>query len=246
MIPKKRPSTVIFSAHSYLSFSPSENNFQAPIPQNLMFDKRVVRGNTYAAIVTTTREASQQLKTSQKVASLKQSRRQQDQGEHDFIPRDISTPPPVEGRVHREVWTDDLVEILTDKPPNYEKDTQTDFYIDRPVNRLFVPKKTGEDAETQIWDGELFDFDYEVDPILQVLIGKTLEQSRMEVLEEEELATMKAQQKKYDELKYAELAEAQRLEAEERRQLEESVIFNLNFKHADEGLFNIGTKEKSA
>jgi hypothetical protein len=45
--------------------------------------------------------------------------------------------------------------------------------------------KTGLDRETQIWDGDLFDFDYEVEPILQVLIGKCLEQSRMEVLEEE-------------------------------------------------------------
>lgn len=54
-----------------------------------------------------------------------------------------------------------------------------------------MPKKTGEDRETQIWDGDLFDFDYEVEPILQVLLGKTIELSRMEVLEEEELRVMK-------------------------------------------------------
>lgn len=40
-------------------------------------------------------------------------------------------------------------------------------------------------------DGELFDFDIEVAPILQVLMNKTLEQARMEVLEEEELKLMK-------------------------------------------------------
>jgi len=55
---------------------------------------------------------------------------------------------------------------LTDKPPEYEKDTQTDFYIDRPVVRLFMPKKHGIDKESQIWDGDLFSFDYEVEPIL--------------------------------------------------------------------------------
>jgi hypothetical protein len=36
-------------------------------------------------------------------------------------------------------------------------------------------QKTGQDVETQIWDGELFNFDYEVEPMLQVLIGKALE-----------------------------------------------------------------------
>ena len=44
--------------------------------------------------------------------------------------------------------------------------------------------------------GELFDFDAEVEPLLEVLVGKVLEQSLMEVLEEEELAAMKAHQVK--------------------------------------------------
>ena len=42
-------------------------------------------------------------------------------------------------------------------------------------------------------DNELFLFDDEVEPILSVLCGKTLETARMEVLEEEELAEMKRQ-----------------------------------------------------
>jgi hypothetical protein len=58
--------------------------------------------------------------------------------------------------------------------------------------------KTGVDKETQVWDdGELFNFDYEVEPILQQLLGKTLEVSRMEVLEEEELREMQEQQNYY-------------------------------------------------
>lgn len=43
-----------------------------------------------------------------------------------------------------------------------------------------------------MWDdGELFNFEYEVEPILKQLLGKTLEVARMEVLEEEELREMK-------------------------------------------------------
>ena len=191
-----------------------------------MHDKRVVRGNTYAAIVTTSHEATQQLRSTQKAIS-KAPNQNLESNDGDYIARNISTPPPTEGRAHFAMMTDEYVEILTDKPPEYEKDTQTEFYIDRPPDRLFLPVKAGEDQETQIWDGDLFDFDFEVEPILQVLMGKTLEQSRMEVLEEEELRIMKQQQKKYDELRTAEISEAQKLEAEERRQLEENVFVTL-------------------
>lgn len=41
---------------------------------------------------------------------------------------------------------------------------------------------------------QLFDFDLEVKPILEVLVGKTIEQSLVEVMEEEELANLRAQQ----------------------------------------------------
>ena len=100
----------------------------------------------------------------------------------------IETPKAVSGRVHASVATEPFIEILTDKPPEFEKEALTDFYIDRPVNRLFVYKKDGVDREAQIWEGDLFDFDAEVEPILQVLLGKVLEQGRMEVLEEERLS----------------------------------------------------------
>jgi len=37
-----------------------------------------------------------------------------------------------------------------------------------------MPENNGIDEFAQIWDGELFDFDYEVDPILKMLVGQTL------------------------------------------------------------------------
>ena len=120
--------------------------------------------------------------------------------------------------------TDEFVETLTDKPPFYEKEVQTEFNIEKPALRHYLPVKTGLSKETQIWDGDLFDFDYEVEPILQVLLGKTLEHSRMEVLEEEELRVMKQQQEHYAKLKREELAEIQRLEEKEKGLLEEIVI----------------------
>ena len=68
---------------------------------------------------------------------------------------------------------------------------------------------------------QLFDFDIEVKPILEVLVGKTIEQALLEVMEEEELANLRAQQRRFEELRNAELVETQRLEEQERRHREE-------------------------
>jgi len=71
--------------------------------------------------------------------------------------------------------------------------------------------------ETQIYEGdyELFDYDEEVTPMLNVLVSKTIEQARMEVLEETELEIMTMQQKEYEEIVNSEIAIAQRFEAKE-------------------------------
>lgn len=50
-----------------------------------------------------------------------------------------------------------------------------------------------------------------------------MEQSLIEVLEEEEIADLRAQQRRFLELRAAEKAEEQRLEEEERRLAEEKV-----------------------
>lgn len=42
----------------------------------------------------------------------------------------------------------------------------------------------------------MFHFDTEVKPILEVLVGKTLEQAMVEVLQEDELAAIKEQQRR--------------------------------------------------
>lgn len=64
---------------------------------------------------------------------------------------------------------------------------------------------------------QLFDFDLEVQPILEVLVGKTTEQALGEVAQEEELATLREQQRRFNELRDAELAERQRLAAHDLR-----------------------------
>ncbi|NWH75306.1 RSPH3 protein, partial [Piaya cayana] len=131
------------------------------------------------------------------------------------------TPEPVQGREHIHVQTELYLEEISDRIIEVDKECQTDEFLDRPPTPLFIPAKTGRDVATQIEEGELFDFDVEVNPMLEVLIGKTIEQALLEVMEEEELAQLWAHQCAYAELRNAELAEVQRLEEQDRRYREE-------------------------
>jgi len=70
---------------------------------------------------------------------------------------------------------------------------------------------------------QLFDFNIEVKPVLEVLVGKTIEQALIEVMEEEELNNLREQQRQFQELRNAELVEQQRLEEEDRRRRIEKV-----------------------
>jgi len=69
----------------------------------------------------------------------------------------------------------------------------------------------------------LFDFSVEVKPVLEVLVGKTMEQALIEVMEEEELSNLREQQRRFQQLRNAELVEQQRLEEQDRRRRVEKV-----------------------
>ncbi|XP_025894967.1 radial spoke head protein 3 homolog [Nothoprocta perdicaria] len=180
---------------------------------NLMYDRRVVRGNTYAlqSIQPDPLEIQRQREARRRALFRKRAKEQ-------MQPR---TPEPVEGREHVHVQTELYLEEIRDRIVEVDVECQTDAFLDRPPTPLFIPAKTGRDVDTQIEEGELFDFDIEVKPMLEVLIGKTIEQSLLEVMEEEELANLRAHQRAYGELRNAELAEVQRLEEQERRYSEE-------------------------
>ena len=138
-------------------------------------------------------------------------------------------PEVMHNRVSTGVQTHKFREILSDKPAMFEQETQTELLLNKPASNKPIMKNLSVESKTvstQIYDEDnLFDFDEEVEPILTVLITRCLEQSRMEVLEEEEVRILKEQKKQFDQLKMAELAEVQRLEANEKRLEHEMVIF---------------------
>jgi Radial spoke protein 3 len=108
--------------------------------------------------------------------------------------RRVKTPDPITGRKHIDVQTDLYLEELSDKVPEAIAIIQTDAFLNRAPSPLYIPQKSGMDVATQIYEGDLFDFDVEVNPILEVIVGKTIEQALMEVQEEEELAALSQHQ----------------------------------------------------
>lgn len=185
---------------------------------NLMNDPRIIRGNTYSAKVVTQNallEAERIKKENVRRRKMQEMKRRKENSKRS------STPPPVDGRAHMSLQTETFLEILSDKPEETDVSTQTQPFLDRPPSPLFVPTKIGVDVETQIEEGDLFDFDQEAKPLLEVLVGKTLEMAMLELMEEEELATIRKRQAEFRKIRNAELTEVQRLERESRRRYAE-------------------------
>ena len=67
-----------------------------------------------------------------------------------------------------------------------EAQLEPGYFIDRAPDAIFIPNEEGTTKATQIFDGDrdLFDYEREVEPILQVLVGKSIEHARIEVIEE--------------------------------------------------------------
>uniref|UniRef100_A0A7S2LTL9 Uncharacterized protein n=1 Tax=Leptocylindrus danicus TaxID=163516 RepID=A0A7S2LTL9_9STRA len=117
-----------------------------PASNNIMFDHRVVRGNTYGLRVETDSEQRNKFLTKRNwKARVEQEKERQRKA---ILPP--GTPPPVKGRVHIEIQTDEYIEDLTPYRP-FEKsvEIQTDDVPERPLSPLFIPAKIGVDVVLQ-------------------------------------------------------------------------------------------------
>ena len=65
-----------------------------------------------------------------------------------------------------DVQTELYLEELSDKIPEANAGTQTDAFLDRPPSPFYVPQKMGVDVATQVFEGDLFVFDYEVETVV--------------------------------------------------------------------------------
>jgi hypothetical protein len=147
----------------------------------ITWDKRVHRGNTYS--IYKQNEIKEALQESVQTTARVRRRRPVKEPSVFDMPLPEPERKPVDLSKHL-IATEE--KVATDAV-----ECQTDKFLPEPPPEQYQPQKTGIDKYTQVEDGELFDFDREVDPILDVLVNKTLEQSIMEVEEEHEMEDMK-------------------------------------------------------
>lgn len=160
----------------------------------ITWDKRVHRGNTYSMHVQNALRAalegssSLSLQESQLLATGAAERKRR-RSSRPKEPKIFDLPLPEPDRVPV-----DLTKHLTAPVVTVQVDVceaQTDEFLPEEPPDMYMPQKTGIDCSTQVEDGELFNFDYEVEPILEVVVWKTMEQALAEVEEEHELEAMR-------------------------------------------------------
>ncbi|KAJ7519195.1 hypothetical protein O6H91_20G027500 [Diphasiastrum complanatum] len=103
---------------------------------NLMFDPHVFRGPTFHRNKALQEDPALQ----KKPREVKMKRKAVQLSEKQVI---------VDGRKNMDVQTDEYLEELVEEALEYEVDTQTDPFLDRPATPLFIPQKPGPDVGTQ-------------------------------------------------------------------------------------------------
>ncbi len=181
------PATVKPSGHTKAKYRGED---ETPLP--LSSDPRVMRGSTTAI--------ARKIAANKNFTRKKAMSRSIDESEFGRqLPRS-TYQFEVKGHVGPDI---DLSPYLIAKddgiiPKQKEIVTQTDKFKDRPTTPDYVPKKTGIDNTTQVDDvRELFDFNQESEPIVNVIVSKTLDQALFEVLHEQELIALELMANEY-------------------------------------------------
>ena len=184
-------------------------------PCLITVDPRVYRGSTYSRH----KQVEEQV---QRPRPKKKTITPRDRSLHAGIPNDsLSAPPQQDNRIDLEIQTEPYLQEVLEKPVIVNKDTQTDEFLDMPETPPYIPPKNGIDIEIQVVESDLFNFDFEVQPIVSTIVGKTLEQAFLEVNEEEELLAIRRHKELIEHQRNVELADVQRLEEAEKRKFEE-------------------------
>ena len=192
---------------------------------NFVTDPRVKRGHNFGIIYVTSSNYDDNSSKNQKkkVQGLKQSKnllksknylgQSKDKEEMDKKRNDK------EGECG--ICTTKVITTVRPTPITFEEMVQTDPLPPPPQPVLIWKQKTGKDVECQIEDGDLFDFDEEVKPLIHIIVSKTIEDARREVLEEEELRHIMQQQEKYRKLNEYNNNRVRQIEEDEKNRFEE-------------------------
>lgn len=181
--------------------------------QNLMHDDSIIRGKTI-----------NNPKLQERIYKLNIEKQYNNQyREEEFDPEEILTPRTVPGRVNANTMTDHVYEILDRSEKLVDAKIQTDPALNIPIVIKYNVNKTGVDSGTQIDENDLKHVynPKKLDNIVRVVLNKVLEESRMEVLEENEFKAMEHAKKTFRQQKMKLLNQVQRIEQKEKRLEEE-------------------------
>ncbi|XP_026194481.1 flagellar radial spoke protein 3 [Cyclospora cayetanensis] len=202
---------------------------------NMMFDKRILRGVPFKLLkeqesplassssVFSRDKLMRAQRTSAQASLLKQKQKHQRQPQQRTMRGATVVPSfPVDGGKEIGLQTDPHIVTLTAVTKEADASAQTDAIRDRPMSPLLALRAELVDAHTQIQDGELFNFDEEVVPVLEVLIGRVIEQSLSEVVQEEELTAIQQQREAFERERLQQIIAVQALEAATQRRQQEA------------------------
>ena len=193
---------------------------------NFVTDPRVKRGHNFGIIYVTSsnyEENTASGKQKKKGQNLKQSKNFA-KGKN-YLGQSKEKEEQEKKRNDKEgecgICTQKVITTVRPTPITFEEIIQTDPLPPPPQPVLIWHKKTGIDVECQIEDGDLFNFDEEVKPLVHIIVSKTLEDARREVLEEEELRHIMEQQEKYRKLNEDNYNRVKQIEENEKNRFEE-------------------------
>jgi radial spoke head protein 3 len=123
-----------------------------------MYDRRVVRGNTFAALVIPVNMQPESM--TQQKKTVQRSQYQQETTQN-YQPSDRALRSSQRGE-QRNDW-----EALSDVSRQMDEfDIEPDYYIDLAPDAIFVPDIDGEDKQNFVDTSSVYDFELETRPIL--------------------------------------------------------------------------------
>ena len=192
---------------------------------NFVTDPRLKRGHNFGIIYVTSSNYEDNTGTSQQRKKGQVSKNIYNLKGKNYLAQSKEKEEQEKKRNDKEgecgICTQKVITTIRPTPITFEEKIQTDPLPPPPQPVLIWHQKTGIDVECQIEDGDLFDFDEEVKPLVHIIVSKTLEDARREVLEEEELKHIMEQQEKYRKLNEDNNNRVKQIEEEEKNKFEE-------------------------
>ena len=177
------------------------------IYKNLMNDKRIRRGNNYSAykkLESHEKRLNPEKKTRFKLKKKKQAtktelkylKKEKNKRRSIFFVEALNlVKSQNKKKTSKGVFVEHEKRLQTNLPEFYEKETMTEVPLKKKEINLEYTFEYGIDKEIQVEETEIFNFEKEIEPLVEILKRRILEDSFVEVLRETEIEKLQNKQK---------------------------------------------------